>query len=61
MAGRIASASIRAVIGTKKPIKAALTLVSIRSKCYVLNLIITNILLMIIYYVYLFCADTISC
>lgn len=31
MAGRIVSASIRAVVGTKKPIKAALTLVSMRS------------------------------
>lgn len=31
MAGRIVSASIRAVAGSKKPIKAALTLVSMRS------------------------------
>lgn len=27
MAGRIASATVRAVVGTRKPIKAALTLV----------------------------------
>lgn len=37
MAGRIASASIRAVVGSKKPIKAALTLVSMRSNTIVSN------------------------
>lgn len=46
MAGRIASASIRAVVGSKRPIKAALTLVSKR-----LNSIVS--INYIMYYVFL--------
>lgn len=34
MAGRIASASIRAVVGSKRPIKAALTLVCVLLKSH---------------------------
>lgn len=52
MAGRIVSGTIRAVAGSRKPIKAALTLVSIKSKSIILTLEI-YILLAIIYYVFL--------